>query len=321
MSAKCWFVRDIGDPSDPTIIKLHNRNLPAIGSDKVLVEVKAAALNPIDYHLALGHFKLVSQPPFVPGHDFAGEVLEAPEGSNFKPGDRVFGDSLDAGGSADGSLLGGSLAEKMVVPLNDVALMPSTMSFTEAAALPLVSQTVLDCINAAGVPAPATVIVVGASGGVGSHGVQILKAKGYKVIAVASGKNEKNLRDLGADEFVDYKTQSWEQIYATEPRTVDAVLDWAPVGSKETFEKALQVLKDNSRCVSLDFIPGLKDERFVFVYRKTTPVKLTELTRMVDAGKLKPIIDTVYPFADVPKAFKHLQGHSAQGKIIIDVTK
>jgi len=328
----------VGAPSDPELLKLVARTCASPKDDQVLVKVSAAALNPIDYKINQGHMAVVATPPLWAGFDFCGVVEEAGAKSGFSVGDEVFGDCPNIKGLADP--VGGSLSEYIVVPSNIIAKKPEKCTPVEAASLALVGQTVLDCITKADPKSDARVLILGASGGVGTAAVQICKARGFHVSGVCSGKNKDLVLSLGADEVIDYKEHDWSEKLKDDK--MDVVFDFAPSGahSSESWDKAMKVLISGGKFITIsgpdehgevtigkaiglmaavgwrNVFSGFK---YHLVLKASAAAKVQELSRLVDEGKLKSVVEKVYPFAEAPAAFAHLMSGRAVGKVCIDV--
>jgi len=342
-SGLAWKMTSVGKPSDAALNKQETRSLPSPTEDQVLVKVAGVALNPIDYKLAEGHMRAAGTPPLYMAGDFAGVVVEAGAKSGFSKGQEVFGDLLN---KSEANPLGGSLSEYILVPGKIIALKPNGLTATDAASLSLVGQTVLDCVAKAEakrkLPEGARVLILGASGGVGKMGVQICQARGFHTIGVCSGKNRDLVMSLGASEVIDYKEHDWSEKLKDDK--VDVVFDFAPSGADSTtaWEKAIKVLKpgrigefitisgpDEKGEVSLgklvdmlarvawrNTFSGFKHR---FVLKQASTAKLETLKEYVEGGTLKPVVEKVYPFSDVPKAYDHLMSGRAVGKICVSV--
>jgi len=327
----------IGLPSDPAVLKEERRLIPAVGSNQVLVKVHSAALNPIDYKLAEGRIAVIATPPFVLGFDFAGTVVKAGDNSGFKKGQEVFGDVPNR---KEASLTGGSLSTYILVPANLIALKPANLSMEEASSISLVGQTVLDCFTKAAPSAGSRVLILGASGGVGTLATQIAKARGLHVIGVCSGKNEKLVKSLGADEVIDYKQEDWSSVLANQK--VEVVFDFAPSGpsSVVSWDKSQKVLQKGGRFVTISgddpkgavtvgsFLSGtakgiwrntVGDYKYHMVLKKSDASKLKVLADMAQQGELKAVLDEVYPWDKVHTAFAKLMSGRAKGKIVVTV--
>lgn len=338
-TGRAWQMTGLGKPSDIELLQLVDRRVPMmLQPGQLLVKVASAALNPIDAKICEGKISAGTFPLHV-GFDFAGEVVEASPESGFMPGQEVFGDAPNDKAS---NLAGGSLSEYVLVHKSQVALKPKKLSFVEASSLPLVGMTVLDCLTKASLPEGARVLILGASGGVGTCAVQISKAHGYHVIGVCSGRNLDLVLNLGADEVVDYQKHDWSLHLRS--GKVDAVFDFAPSGpaSAEAWGKATAVMKRGGHFVTIsgpdaegritpcsgarllcqmlcrNCCSGFK---YHLVLKKTEAVKLKMLAKLVQSGKLKPVIAKVYSFTEAPAAFAHLMSCRAVGKICVTVPR
>jgi len=335
---------DAGSPSDPALAKLETRYLPPIQEDQVLVKVQAAALNPIDFKLAEGLMAAAGKPPMFLGSDFSGVVAEAGAKSGFKEGQEVFGDVANRGAAVP---RGGSLSEYMIVPAREIALRPVCLSPAESASLSLVGQTVLDSLAKAEargeLPSDARILILGASGGVGTAAIQICKARGFHTIGVCSDKNRTLVESLGADQVIDYKQHDWSERLKGKVDKVDVVFDFAPSGpdSASSWKRAMKVLKrggsfitisgpwDGDGEVTISSVIDLMARmawrntfsgfKYHFVLKRGSDKKLAELTCLVNEGNLKPVVEKVYPFSEVPAAYGHLMSGRAVGKICVAV--
>ena len=286
---------------------------PEPKADEVLVKVRVAAVNPADWKIRDGMgemfgFKL----PLILGGDIAGTVEEVGERvENFKQGDAVYGMTLSGGFS-------GGYAEYALVKANAIALKPESLSFEEAAAIPIGALTAWQAMfDLAHLSSGQRILITGASGGVGSMAVQLAKAKGAIVIGTASGKNEQFVRDLGADEFVDYTAQPFEDVV----KDVDVVFD--TVGA-DTLERAFQTLKKGGFLVASAQTPSEEKARefgveAAWVFCKPNAGQLTEINQLIEEGKLKIHIETVLPLTEVKKAHQLSQSGRTRGKIVLQV--
>jgi NADPH:quinone reductase-like Zn-dependent oxidoreductase len=285
---------------------------PEPKADEVLVKVHVAAVNPADWKIRDGMgesfgFKL----PLILGGDIAGTVEAVGDDvESFKQGDAVYGMTL--------SSLSGGYAEYAIAKADGVAPKPESLSFEAAAALPIGALTAWQAMfGLANLSSGQRILITGASGGVGSMAVQLAKAKGAIVIGTASGKNEQYVRDLGADEFVDYTQQNFEEVV----KDVDVVFD--TVGS-DTQERAFQTLKKGGFLVTSAQTPSEeKAQEFgveaAFVFCQPNAQQLAELNRLINEGKLKIHIETVLPLTEVKKAHQLSQSGRTRGKIVLQV--
>jgi NADPH:quinone reductase-like Zn-dependent oxidoreductase len=297
----------------PEVLKYEDAPKPVPAADEVLIQVHAAGVNPVDWKMRAGQAKerLKYKMPFIPGWDVSG-VVEAVGSSaqRLKVGDQVY--------SRPDISRDGSYAEYVVVRESEVALKPKSIDHVTAAAIPLASLTALQALfDAAKLTTGQTVLIHGAAGGVGTFAVQFAKLKGARVIATASEKNHKFLRSLGADEMIDYTTTKFEDVV----HGVDAVLDTI---TGETADRSWQVIKKGGVYVSILAPPsrekaaahGVRAEH-VFVQAKVD--QLDEIGKLVDAGKVRVIIEKVFPLAEAPAAHEtNATGHT-RGKIVLQV--
>lgn len=286
---------------------------PEPKADEVLVKVHAAAVNPIDWKIRDGmgeRFGL--KLPLILGGDIAGTIEEVGvEVKNFKQGDAVYGMTVSGGFS-------GGYAEYAVAKADAIVLKPESITFEEAAAIPIAALTAWQAMfDLANLSSGQKILITGASGGVGSMAVQLAKAKGAIAIGTASGKNEKFVRDLGADEFVDYTQQPFEEVV----KDVDVVFD--TIGN-DTQERAFQTLKKGGFLVTSAQTPSAeKAKEFgveaAFVFCKPNAGQLTEINRLIEEGKLKIHIETILPLTEVKKAHQLSQSGRTRGKIVLQI--
>ena len=287
--------------------------VPQPGDNDVLVRVVATSVNPVDWKIREGYLKemLPYRFPIILGWDVSGVVESVGKAvTQFKPGDAVY--------SRPDILRDGTYAEYISIDANEVAFKPATISHSSAASLPLAGITAWDVlIKAAGIKNGDRVLIHAASGGVGSLAVQLAKARGAYVIATTSAKNSALVKSLGADEIIDYRTQSFEKMVTD----VDIVFD--SLGG-EIQQKSWQVLKPNGILVSIVNPPSAEqaaahNARSAFVFIQPDAAVLKELTTLVDAGKIRPIIGAEFALADIAKAQALSESGRAVGKIVVHV--
>ena len=288
-----------------------NAPRPTVGRADVLIRVQAAAVNPLDWKLRAGIYPL--EPPhtfpWIPGFDVAGIIEEiGPDVQNFTIGDAVYG-SPDSGG----------YAEYAVIPANEVAHKPRSIDFVQAAALPIVGLTAWQGLfDTAALQADQTILIHGAAGGVGSVAVQLAKWRGAQVIATASAHNLAFLRQLGADEVIDYNATRFEEVV----KAVDVVYD--TVGG-ETLQRSWTVLKPGGTLLSIVDEPSPEMAAAYGVQAQATVVEpphgaqLSKLARLVDAGQLKPIVSTILPMQQAHQAHRLIERRHVRGKIVLQV--
>jgi NADPH:quinone reductase-like Zn-dependent oxidoreductase len=297
----------------PEVLKYEDAPRPELQPDEVLIRVHAAGVNPVDWKVRAGHAKgyLKYKMPFIPGWDLSG-VLEAVGASakRLKVGDEVY--------SRPDIARDGSYAEYIAVRESEVALKPKSVDHVTAAAIPLAALTAWQALyDGAKLSAGQTVLIHGAAGGVGTFGVQFAKMKGAKVIATASKKNHEFLRSLGADEVIDYNTTKFEDVV----HDVDAVFDTI---TGETADRSYQVMKKGGVYVSILAPPSQEKAaahgvRGVHTFVSANVEQLNEIAKLVDAGKLKVIIEKVFPLADARGAQELSATGHVRGKIVLRV--
>ena len=297
----------------PEVLVLEEIPLPQSGAGKVLVRVHAAGVNPLDWKARAGHVKgwLPQRLPLIPGWDVSGVVEEVASGvAAFKRGDEVYG-MLDF--ERDGSY-----AEYVATRTANLALKPKSIDHTQAAAVPLASLTAWQCLfETAHLESGQTVVIHGAAGGVGHFAVQFARWRGARVVVTASAGNEAFLRNLGVDEAVDYRNTKFEKVV----HDVDVVLD--TIGG-DTQQRSWQVLKKGGILVTtLRIFPpeaslahGVRGEE-VLVHPDAA--QLTKIADLIDAGKLKPFVNTILPLAEAARAHELSETGHVRGKIVLRV--
>ena len=303
----------INEYGNENVLNYTDVERPEPQSGEVLVKVHVAAVNPADWKIRDGMGEMFGlKLPLILGGDIAGTIEEVGlEVENFKQGDAVYGMTVSGGFS-------GAYAEYALAKADAIAPKPESINFEEAAAIPIAALTAWQAMfNLANLSSGQRILIAGASGGVGSMAVQLAKAKGAFVIGTASGKNEQFVRDLGADEFVDYTRQPFEEVV----KDVDVVFD--TVGD-DTQERAFQTLKKGGFLVTSAQTPSEeKAKEFgveaAFVFCKPNAEQLAEINRLIEEGKLKIHIETVLPLAEVKKAHQLSQSGRTRGKIVLQI--
>ncbi|MFE9997728.1 NADP-dependent oxidoreductase [Streptomyces avermitilis] len=312
---------------------------PQVGADDILVQIHAASVNPLDLRLRDGDFKafLPYRLPLILGNDLAGVVVQVGSAvTRFAVGDEVYA-------RPDKDRIG-TFAELIAVHQDDVAAKPATLTMEEAASLPLVALTSWQAlVERAHVLPGQKVLIHAGSGGVGTIAVQLAKQLGAHVATTASTAKADLMRELGADVVVDYKKQAFETVL----HGYDVVLD--TLGG-ETLEKSLQVLKPGGKVIS---IAGPPDPAFArelgakpilrlamsalsfrtrrrakrrkvtysFLFMKASGDQLRELTPLIDTGKIRPVVDRVFPFAETRQAMEYVEkGRAKAGKVVVAMT-
>ncbi|MEV5803350.1 NADP-dependent oxidoreductase [Streptomyces collinus] len=284
---------------------------PEPGFNEVLVRVHAAGVNPVDWKTrASGALIDWGTVPAV-GWDVSGTVEAVGPGvSLYRPGDEVFGMPLfprQAGG----------YAEYVVAPARHFAPKPTGLTHVEAAALPLAALTAWQAlVDTAGVRPGERVLVHAAAGGVGHLAVQIAKARGAYVIGTASAGKHELVKELGADEVIDYRAVRFEDVVGD----VDVVLDG--LGGQNA-ERSLKILKAGGRLITLpgpDDVPAAPEGvRAVWMLVEPDHLGLREIAALVERGALKPVVDTVLPLAEAAKAHEIGEQGRTTGKIVLTV--
>ncbi|ATC63652.1 NADPH:quinone oxidoreductase [Nibricoccus aquaticus] len=308
---------------------------PSLKPDEMLVEVHAAGLNPVDTMIPKGPFKpfLRFQLPATLGSDVAGVVVEVGSRvTRFKKGDAVFASVFDLGT--------GTLADFAVVPESAAALKPANLDFVQAASVPMVGLTTWQALKErARLKRGQKVFIPAGSGGIGTFAIQLAKHLGAKVGTTVSAGSVELVRSLGADEVVDYKKQQFEDVL----QGYDAVLGTV---RGDALMKSLRILKPNSSIVSLigppdvaiarargmnffmKFVFGLLSGKIIRAGRKTGTAysflfvhpdggQLAEIGELIKTGKIRPVIDKVFPFAEAKEALAYLEKGRAKGKVVV----
>ncbi|MDT0615935.1 NADP-dependent oxidoreductase [Streptomyces lancefieldiae] len=312
---------------------------PQVGADDVLVRIHAASVNPLDIKIRNGDFKafLPYRLPLVLGHDLAGTVVQVgPSVTRFAVGDEVY--------ARPGKDRIGAFAERIAVHQDDLAAKPATLTMTEAASLPLVALTAWQAlVERAHVQAGHKVLVHAGAGGLGSVAVQLAKALGVHVAATASTAKVELVKELGADEVVDYRTQDFTELLDG----YDVVLD--SLGG-ENLAKSLGILKPGGQAIGVAGPPdpafarelganpvlrlavaalGARTRRrakrlgvtYSFLFMKASGDQLRELTPLIDAGKIRPVVDRVFPFDQTLQAMEYVEkGRAKAGKVVVSMT-
>jgi NADPH:quinone reductase-like Zn-dependent oxidoreductase len=305
----------------PDVLELREAAKPAPNADEVLVRVLAVSVNPADWHSMRGkplfsHATLGWLRPKhrILGVDIAGKVEAVGSGvTRFKPGDEVYANLLDHGF--------GGFAEYASVPVDVMALKPANLSFEEAAAVPMAAVTALQGVGHHGAVQPAqSVLINGASGGVGTFAVQIAKSYGAEVTGVTSTRNIDLVRFLGADHVVDYTTTD----FTRGGRHYDLVLD--TVGNRSASDLKRALAAGGKAAVtgftSVGKLLGVSlrgGKALAQVQAHVTTKDLELLSELIEAGKVRPQIDRRYPFAEIPAAIAYLEQGRARGKVVVGV--
>ena len=297
----------------PEVLHLEEVPVPELKENEVLVRVIGSGVNPADPLIVSGRYakEFGTHLPLVPGYDLAGIVAKTgSKVTKLKVGDAVYAYLL----------WGGGWAEFCLTNEGEAALKPKSLTYIEAAAVPLAALTAWQAlVDAARVGPGQTVLIQGGSGGVGSFAIQIAKARGARVLATASTANQDLLKQLGADGAIDYTKTKFEDV----ARDVDVVLD--TVG-RETLARSYDVVKKGGIIVS---IRGGLDRaeldkhgiRGTGLASHPNATELAEITKLIDDKKIKPIVTQVLPFSEARKATEQAETHHTRGKIVLKVAE
>ncbi len=313
-----------GSPDE--VLELRDVEVSVVGDDEVLVRVRAASVNPLDWHLVTGtpyiarlESGLRRPKRVIPGADVSGQVEQVGRDvTGLKPGYEVFGE------------ISGAFAEYVCVPQDRVVTKPAGLSFEQAAAVPVAGLTALQGLRDKGrIQQGHEVLIIGASGGVGTFAVQIAKSLGAEVTGVCSTRNMGIVRSIGGDNVIDYTQED----FTRSGNTYDVVLD--AVGTLPISECKGLVAPDGTYVLVggpkgrwLGPVPHLAavlaaskfgDPRMVGMLARQTTEDLLTLKRMLEAGDVTSVIDRTYPLSDVARAIMHQGEGHAQGKTVIAV--
>lgn len=294
-----------------------NAPKPAPGKDQVLIEVHAVSINPIDWKVRAGYLKddVPLTMPATLGGDCCGVVADLGESaSGLKVGDRVYGyASLLSGGS-------GSFAEFVAAKPATLALAPRNTGFVETSALPLVGASAVQAIEEhIKLQRSQKILIHGGAGGIGSLAIQVAKSIGAYVAATAKADDRAYVRELGADEVIDYKKEMFEE----KLKNFDAVFD--TVGGPTT-EKSFKVLRKGGTLVSMLGRPnsGLAQQHGVTAIGQLTHVTtevLKRLAQLVDNGIIKLQVHKVFPLEKATEAFQLVEEGHARGKVVLEIKR
>jgi NADPH:quinone reductase-like Zn-dependent oxidoreductase len=282
---------------------------PQPNAGEILIHVKATSINPLDWKIREGYLHDYVMLPTALGSDIAGDIEAIGEGvEGWTVGTAVYGFK---------GMRGGAYANYTTVQPHEIAKMPATLSYSEAASVPHAASTAWTAlVFTADVQPGQRVLIHAAAGGVGHFAVQIAKMKGAYVIGTASGPREQFVRDLGVDEFIDYTTTPFE----TAVRDVDVVLD--TIGF-DTAERSLNVLKPGGWLACLVTPPPAaaaeRQMQTAYVGAAASTALLTEIARLIDEGAIRPYIQETFEFARIQDAMQLSQGQHVQGKLAVTV--
>jgi len=309
---KAVFVHEFGGPE---VLKYEDAPRPEPKDDEILVRVIAAGVNPVDAYARQGMLakRGLDNRPAIIGYDIAGVVEKT--GANakkFKTGDAVY--------SYLSVMRGGGYAEFAVAKESETALKPRNINFVEAAAVPLAATTAWQAlVDTAKIDNGQTVLIHGGSGGVGSFAIPVAKAQGAKVIATASTAHQDSLKQLGVDQAIDYTTTKFEDVV----KDVDVVLNCVRA---DALGRSYGVVKKGGIIVSITDDPdqaectkhGIRGTR---LGAHPEAKVLEELTKLIEARKMTPIVSQTFPLAEASKAHQQIETHHTLGKIVLKVAE
>ncbi|OJH16136.1 NADPH:quinone reductase [Bacillus obstructivus] len=318
-------------------MRLAEMPTPEIGEYEVLAEIHAASINPIDFKLRDGKVKLLVKykMPLILGNDFSGVVAKVgAKVTRFKVGDEIYGRPRKS--------KIGTFAEYIAIHEDDIALKPKNLSFEEAASIPLVGLTSYQALtDILQLQKGQKILIQAGAGGVGTFAIQLAKLMGATVATTASEAGANLVKSLGADEIINYKTEKFEEIL----KNYDAVFD--TLGG-EILEKSFEVIKSGGKIVSVSGLPNARfgkeygsgffktmlfsmashkltalekkyNVQYTFLFMKPSGEQLRIIANFIETGKIKPIIDRVFPFKDAQKAMEYAESGRAKGKIILKI--
>lgn len=304
--------KEFGSPENVEVEKME---LPDLREGEVLIKIKAAGVNPVDGVILKGHYKdmMPHKFPIIPGWDMAGVIEKRGHAARrFDVGDEVYAYARRP------EVKWGTFAEYIVIPDSYLAKKPKNFSFEEAAAVPLAGLTAYQSLYRAGnLKEGQTVLILGASGGVGSYAIQLAKARNAQVVGVASEENHEYMRSLGADHTIDYKDtdvgEAAKEIYS---RGVDLIFDCT---SGETMKQSLKALKEGGKMVSILTQKGdiEEDIDFEFVFVEPNAGQLDHIRELAEDEKLKVNLSKKYDLEEVSEALKQIQTLHTTGKIVV----
>lgn len=292
-----------------------NAPKPTPAKDQVLVEVRAASINPIDWKIRAGYLKEMVPLPFPAtlGGDFAGVITEVGDGiTDFKIGDEIYGSAILLNGGS------GAFAEYVAANAANTALKPKNIDFKEAAALPLVGSSAIQALEEhIKLQSKQKILIHGGAGGIGHIAIQLAKALGAYVATTVSSEDIEYVKSLGADEVINYKSANFEEIL----KDYDAVFD--NVGG-DVAVKSFKVLKKGGVIVSMTGAPDpeLAKEYGLTAIGQNTVTNtqhLNRLAELADSGKIKVHVDRVFPLEEAKEAFKHLEEGHPRGKVVLKI--
>ncbi|KIZ28964.1 NADP-dependent oxidoreductase [Bacillus cereus] len=310
---------------------------PEINEYEVLAEIHAASINPIDFKIRDGKVKMLLkyEMPLILGNDFSGVITKVgSKVTRFKVGDEIY--------ARPRKNKIGTFAEYIAIHEDDIALKPKNLSFEEAASIPLVGLTSYQALHdIMQLQKGQKILIHAGSGGVGTFAIQLAKIMGATVTTTASEAGANLVTSLGADEIINYKTEKFEDIL----KNYDGVFD--TIGGA-TLEKSFNIIKSGGNIVSVSGMPNARfgkefgsgffktllfslaskkltalekkhNAQYSFLFMKPSGDQLSTIANYIEAGKIKPVIDRIFPFEDAQKAMEYSESGRAKGKIIVKI--
>jgi NADPH:quinone reductase-like Zn-dependent oxidoreductase len=308
----------------PDVLKCEETDKPTIGDDEVLIRVRAASVNPLDWHLMRGEPYVIramsglrKPKPTRPGVDLAGQVEAAERNvTQFQPGDEVFGAST------------GAFAEYVCAGENKLVLKPANLTFQQAAAVPVAAISALQGLRDKGRIQPGQkVLINGAAGGVGTFAVQIAKSFGAHVTGVCSTRNVDLVRSIGADHVIDYTQEDFTQ----SGQRYDLVYDCVGNHSLSAFRRVMSPrgnyvmvggpagrwIGPMDRALKALLLSLFVSQKLSMFLASTNKEDLVVLKELIEAKKVTPVIDRSYTLSEVPEAVRYSEEGHARGKVVI----
>lgn len=296
-------------------IKIGELETPDVGEGEVLVRIKAAGVNPVDAAVPQGYLeeRIPHGFPLIPGWDLSGVVEERGFGARrFEEGDEVYAYARRP------EVQWGTFAEYTVIPESYLSKKPEGISYEKAGAIPLTGLTAYQSLFDAGdLQDGQTVLVLGASGGVGTFAIQLAKARGANVIGIASEKNHEYMKELGADETITYEdTDIGEAVFDVAPDGVDLIFDCT---RGDTLERSLKALKKNGKIVSITKSNPDIDSNidFEYVFVEPNSKQLDHIRELVEEGKIDVMISRTFSLEETAEALEQIQSLHTRGKTVI----
>ncbi|MBU8733531.1 NADP-dependent oxidoreductase [Cytobacillus oceanisediminis] len=318
-------------------MRLAEMPTPEIGEYEVLAEIHAASINPVDFKIRDGKVKLLVKykMPLILGNDFSGVVAKVgAKVTRFKVGDEIYARPRKS--------KIGTFAEYIAIHEEDIALKPKNLSFEEAASIPLVGLTSYQALtDILQLQKGQKILIQAGAGGVGTFAIQLAKLMGATVATTASVAGASLVKSLGADKIINYKTEKFDELL----KNYDAVFD--TLGG-EILEKSFEVIKRGGKIVSVSGLPNARfgkeygsglfktllfsaashkltalekkhNGHYTFLFMKPSGEQLRIIANFIETGKIKPIIDRVFPFEDAQNAMEYAESGRAKGKIILKI--